>query len=123
MSDFAVLIAILLACGLDVFFGLDTPKLNVPSELKTTRDDRSWLADPLALDPWYLILLAVLPALLATILIFLDQQITAVIVNRKENKLKVKYNEIWQLRTDKELKNTVFYIKVSFIGRLIHSDS
>jgi hypothetical protein len=30
-----------------------------------------------------------LPAALATILLFLDQQITAVIVNRKENKLKV----------------------------------
>jgi hypothetical protein len=32
---------------------------------------------------------ALLPALLATILIFMDQQITAVIINRKENKLKV----------------------------------
>lgn len=31
------------------------------------------------------------PALLVTILIFMDQQITAVIVNRKENKLKVHY--------------------------------
>jgi hypothetical protein len=31
----------------------------------------------------------VIPALLATILIFMDQQITAVIINRKENKLKV----------------------------------
>lgn len=29
------------------------------------------------------------PALLVTILIFMDQQISAVIVNRKENKLKV----------------------------------
>ena len=38
---------------------------------------------------WYIILLAAIPALLATILIFLDQQITAVIVNRKEHKLKV----------------------------------
>jgi hypothetical protein len=32
---------------------------------------------------------ALLPALLATILIFMDQNITTVIVNRKENKLKV----------------------------------
>lgn len=32
--------------------------------------------------------MACLPALLGTILIFMDQQITAVIVNRKENKLK-----------------------------------
>lgn len=34
-------------------------------------------------------LAAALPALLVTILIFMDQQITAVIVNRKEHKLKV----------------------------------
>lgn len=34
------------------------------------------------------ILVAPLPAMLGTILIFMDQQITAVIVNRKENKLK-----------------------------------
>ena len=32
---------------------------------------------------------AAAPALLGTILIFMDQQITSVIVNRKENKLKV----------------------------------
>ena len=32
---------------------------------------------------------AFLPALLATILFFMDQHITAVIINRKENKLKV----------------------------------
>lgn len=34
-------------------------------------------------------LVAALPALLCTILIFMDQQITAVIINRKEHKLKV----------------------------------
>jgi len=38
---------------------------------------------------WYWIFAAILPSLLATILIFMDQQITAVIVNRKENKLLV----------------------------------
>lgn len=34
--------------------------------------------------------MAFAPALLATILIFMDQQITSVIVNRKENKLMVR---------------------------------
>jgi hypothetical protein len=34
-------------------------------------------------------ILSAVPAMLATILIFMDQQITAVIVNRRENKLKV----------------------------------
>ena len=32
---------------------------------------------------------AIIPALLATILLFVDQQITALIMNRKDNKLKV----------------------------------
>ena len=45
--------------------------------------------NPGDIDPWWLVILAILPALLATILVFLDQQITAVIVNRKEHKLKV----------------------------------
>lgn len=37
-----------------------------------------------------MILACSIPALLAVILIFMDQQITAVIVNRKENKLMVR---------------------------------
>ena len=49
----------------------------------------SFLVNPGEIDPWWLSILAILPALLCTILIFLDQQITAVIVNRKEHKLKV----------------------------------
>ena len=40
-------------------------------------------------NPWWTSILAVVPALLACILLFMDQQITAVIVNRKEHKLKV----------------------------------
>ena len=39
-------------------------------------------------------LAAAIPALLVTILIFMDQQITAVIVNRKEHKLKVSAQEM-----------------------------
>ena len=39
---------------------------------------------------WYIYLLAAFPALLLTVLLFMDQQITSVIVNRKEHKLKVR---------------------------------
>lgn len=46
--------------------------------------------DPLGGNPWWTLLVAALPALLCTILIFMDQQITAVIINRKEHKLKVR---------------------------------
>ncbi|KAL8565473.1 hypothetical protein ACOMHN_049450 [Nucella lapillus] len=89
LSDFAVLIAILVAVGIDVAIGIPTPKLEVPEQFKPTRDDRGWLVNPWSdRNPWWLTLAACVPAILAVILIFMDQQITAVIVNRKENKLK-----------------------------------
>jgi len=69
--------------------GLDTPKLQVPRKFETTKPDRGWIINPFSKNPPYMWIAALLPALLATILIFMDQQITAVIINRKENKLKV----------------------------------
>lgn len=57
--------------------------------LQPTSKNRGWLIDPLGDNPWWTLLVAALPALLCTILIFMDQQITAVIINRKEHKLKV----------------------------------
>lgn len=45
---------------------------------------------PFGKNPWWVYPASILPALLVTILIFMDQQITAVIVNRKENKLRVR---------------------------------
>ncbi|KAK3791314.1 hypothetical protein RRG08_012501 [Elysia crispata] len=89
LGDFAVLIAIVLMVGIDAILGLRTPKLTVPDEFKPTNSERDWVVDPIGgSNPWWLMLAAGIPALLATILIFMDQQITAVIVNRKENKLK-----------------------------------
>uniref|UniRef100_A0A5F9CJM4 Anion exchange protein n=1 Tax=Oryctolagus cuniculus TaxID=9986 RepID=A0A5F9CJM4_RABIT len=55
---------------------------------KPTRPDRGWFVAPFGKNPWWVYPASILPALLVTILIFMDQQITAVIVNRKENKLK-----------------------------------
>ena len=53
-----------------------------------TLPTRGWLVNPFDIPLW-VIPATILPAMLATILIFMDQQITAVIVNRKENKLRV----------------------------------
>ena len=86
ISDFAVMIAISAMVLTDFLVGLETPKLNVPSEVRPTRQDRGWIINPF-INPWWCAFAAFLPALLGTILIFMDQQITAVIVNRKENKL------------------------------------
>ncbi|XP_023955181.2 sodium bicarbonate cotransporter 3 isoform X4 [Bicyclus anynana] len=88
ISDFSVIIAILSMSFLDYKVGVKTPKLEVPSEFKPTLPSREWVITPFNGNPIWSALVAILPALLGTILIFMDQQITAVIVNRKENKLK-----------------------------------
>ncbi|XP_061943330.1 sodium bicarbonate cotransporter 3 isoform X13 [Apis cerana] len=88
VSDFAVIIAIFSMSTLDHFANIPTPKLEVPTEFKPTLADRGWIIWPFQSNPWWSAIVASLPALLGTILIFMDQQITAVIVNRKENKLK-----------------------------------
>ncbi|MBN3311508.1 S4A10 protein, partial [Atractosteus spatula] len=88
ISDFAVFLTILTMVLIDYALGIPSPKLQVPNEFKPTRDDRGWLVNPLGPNPWWTTIVTVFPALLCTILIFMDQQITAVIINRKEHKLK-----------------------------------
>ncbi|XP_068089462.1 electrogenic sodium bicarbonate cotransporter 1 isoform X3 [Hyperolius riggenbachi] len=88
ISDFAIILSIFIFCGIDALVGVDTPKLIVPSEFKPTSPHRGWFVPPFGGNPWWVYLAAALPALLVTILIFMDQQITGVIVNRKEHKLK-----------------------------------
>ncbi|XP_074878096.1 electroneutral sodium bicarbonate exchanger 1-like [Buteo buteo] len=88
VSDFAVFLTIAIMVLLDFVVGIPSPKLQVPHTFKPTRDDRGWFINPIGPNPWWTVLAALVPALLCTILIFMDQQISAVIVNRKEHKLK-----------------------------------
>uniref|UniRef100_A0AAR5PMU6 Anion exchange protein n=1 Tax=Dendroctonus ponderosae TaxID=77166 RepID=A0AAR5PMU6_DENPD len=88
ISDFAVIIAIISMTFLDMWSNIPTPKLQVPHEFKPTLPNRGWVVHPFSHNPIYSILVALPPALLGTILIFMDQQITSVIINRKEYKLK-----------------------------------
>uniref|UniRef100_A0AAY5EE51 Anion exchange protein n=1 Tax=Electrophorus electricus TaxID=8005 RepID=A0AAY5EE51_ELEEL len=88
ISDFAVFITIVTMVAIDYALGVPSPKLQVPNQFKPTRDDRGWIISPLGPNPWWTVIIAFIPALLCTILIFMDQQITAVIINRKEHKLK-----------------------------------
>ncbi|XP_010017474.1 PREDICTED: electrogenic sodium bicarbonate cotransporter 1-like, partial [Nestor notabilis] len=87
VSDFAIILAILAFCAVDATLGLETPKLLVPSELKPTNPERGWIISPFGANPWWVCLVSAVPAVLVTILIFMDQQITAVILNRREYKL------------------------------------
>ena len=77
---------------IDYFAGIDTPKLSVPDKFQPTWSGRGWLIPFFNGNEWWTALAAALPALLGVILVFMDQQITAVIVNRKEHKLKVRRN-------------------------------
>ena len=88
VSDFSVIIAIVIMTLLDYFAQVKTPKLLVPEKFAPTYHGRTWLVPILNGNPWWSIIAAIIPAVLATILIFMDQQITAVIVNRRENMLK-----------------------------------
>ena len=98
-------------CAADFVMSLRTPKLMVPKDFEPTLPhERGWLIPPFGKNPLWTYPAAVLPALLGTILIFMDQQITAVIINRKEHKLKVILNltlfvlswyEIWNPITER----------------------
>lgn len=87
-SDFAVVIAIGSMTAVDAWLGVATLKLDVPQEFKPTWSGRGWIVPFIGDNPWWTAPAAAVPALLVTILLFMDQQITSVIVNRKENKLK-----------------------------------
>ncbi|KAM4687687.1 LOW QUALITY PROTEIN: sodium bicarbonate cotransporter 3 [Discoglossus pictus] len=88
ISDFAVFLTIVIMVAIDYLVGVPSPKLHVPEKFEPTLKGRGWIIDPLGTNPWWTMLAAAIPALLCTILIFMDQQITAVIINRKEHKMK-----------------------------------
>merc|ERR1711970_1216438 len=75
ITDYAVILTIIVFVLVDNHFGLDTPKLIVPTVFRPTRSDlRDWwipLTDPNS--SWYVYLFASIPALLLTILLFMDQ--------------------------------------------------
>ncbi|KAH3708271.1 hypothetical protein DPMN_067718 [Dreissena polymorpha] len=64
-------------------------------ELSSCETGRGWFIQPFhEKNPKWLCVAAIIPALLATILLFMDQQITAVIIIRRKNKLKKWRDEI-----------------------------
>ncbi|KAK2723290.1 hypothetical protein QYM36_001817 [Artemia franciscana] len=89
ISDFSVFICIVSMTALDWASGIATPKLSVPATITPTWPERGWTV-PIFHEnvPVWLMIACSVPAALATILLFLDQQITSVIVNRKDNLLK-----------------------------------
>ena len=87
LSDFGPAMAIIAMTAVALLFPgvpLSTPK--VPETIVTT-SGRPWLVDLFSIPTW-VIFASIGPAILATILLFLDQNITTRLVNSKDYKLK-----------------------------------
>ena len=87
LSDFGPAIAIIVM----TLIAMQYPEVNlerpaVPEKIQTT-SGRPWLVDIFAVPMW-VIFASIGPAILATILLFLDQNITTRLVNSPDNKLR-----------------------------------
>ncbi|CAB1340640.1 unnamed protein product [Coregonus sp. 'balchen'] len=92
IGDFGVPIAILIMVLVDYSIrDTYTQKLSVPSGFSVTSPEkRGWVINPLGMDtpfPIWMMFGSVLPALLVFILIFMETQITTLIVSKKERML------------------------------------
>lgn len=92
IGDFGVPISILLMVLVDSFVkDTYTQKLSVPKGLKVSNSSaRGWVIHPLGLYdkfPTWMMFASALPALLVFILIFLESQITTLIVSKPERKM------------------------------------
>uniref|UniRef100_A0A5S6R108 Anion exchange protein n=1 Tax=Trichuris muris TaxID=70415 RepID=A0A5S6R108_TRIMR len=87
IADFSLLITVLVMTAINYWVALPIPCLKIPTSFKPTIE-RNWIVDPLDLDRWWIPLACILPALLFVMLIIMDQHVTTVMMNRKENKLR-----------------------------------
>ncbi|XP_051538310.1 anion exchange protein 2b isoform X1 [Myxocyprinus asiaticus] len=92
IGDFGVPIAILIMVLVDYSIqDTYTQKLSVPRGFSVTSPDkRGWIVNPLGTDgqfPIWMMFASILPALLVFILIFMETQITTLIVSKKERML------------------------------------
>ncbi|KAK1158980.1 solute carrier family 4 member 1b (Diego blood group) isoform X2 [Acipenser oxyrinchus oxyrinchus] len=92
IGDFGVPISILIMVLIDFFISdTYTQKLSVPSGLSVSlKDQRDWFINPMGLKkefPIWMMFASVVPALLVFILIFLESQITTLIVSKPERKM------------------------------------
>lgn len=88
LSDFGVPIAIVIMSALRQPFDIDVESLSVPERTGlVTTNDRPWLVSLFDISIQHIFLALVSGALLAT-LFFLDQNISSMLVNKTENKLK-----------------------------------
>jgi hypothetical protein len=87
LADFGATIAVVLMSAFAYFYFNDVTiqSLEVPEKIQTT-SGRAWTVDLFGLPTW-VIAASIGPAIVTTILVYLDQNITARLVNNKDNKL------------------------------------
>ncbi|XP_019409883.1 PREDICTED: anion exchange protein 3 [Crocodylus porosus] len=108
IGDFGIPISILVMVLVDyTITDTYTQKLNVPAGLSVTSPDkRGWFIHPLGSSqafPMWMMFASAIPALLVFILIFMETQITTLIVSKKERKL---------------LKGSGFHLDLLLIGTM-----
>ncbi|XP_067825124.1 anion exchange protein 2-like isoform X2 [Heptranchias perlo] len=89
VGDFGVPIAILIMVLVDFFIkDTYTQKLFVPDGIQVTSPEkRTWFIDPLANMPYWMMAASVVPAILVLILVFMESQITTLIVSKADRKM------------------------------------
>ncbi|XP_063698255.1 electroneutral sodium bicarbonate exchanger 1-like [Culicoides brevitarsis] len=89
ISEFAVFGTVLVMCIIDFLMGLETDKLPIPDGFSPTLPTRGWIISPFhEKNPWYCPFAAIVPAIVATILVFMNNQITISVICRKDNLLR-----------------------------------
>ncbi|XP_070166281.1 band 3 anion transport protein isoform X3 [Polyergus mexicanus] len=90
-GDFGVPISIIVFVLIDYLTMVKTEKLLVPEGLTPTVPGRSWFVSPTGFEkpiPLWMALACVVPALLVYILVFMETQISELIIDKKERKLR-----------------------------------
>lgn len=95
LSDFGPVLTIIIMTGVIYFSGVKLSPLQVPDTITTT-SGREWLVNPFGLPTW-IIFATIVPGFLASLLIFLDQNITSRLINSPDNKLKEGSAYHWDL--------------------------
>ena len=93
IGDFGIPISIILMVTVDILIrDTYTEKLSVPDGLRPTNEElRGWFVKPFGKEeplPIWSYFAAAIPAFLVFILIFMESQITSIIVNKKQRNLK-----------------------------------
>ncbi|XP_076623147.1 anion exchange protein Ae2 isoform X5 [Colletes latitarsis] len=90
-GDFGVPISIILFALIDFAAMVKTEKLLVPEGLSPTQPGRSWIVSPVGVHkpiPLWMAMACIVPALLVYILVFMETQISELIIDKKERKLR-----------------------------------